>query len=260
MRGSHHFTIGKSHEICQDYAFSSDDFAALSDGCSRVSRADGSLIEAHTDVGARLLVRAAFSFQREKFTGGESALFLKLVAHSADNYRRSLGMGIETLSSTLICLKRQKDVIAVIVAGDGLVAARRKCDKSWTVYTVRFSGPPFYPRYLLDDTHCIVSWRDKCEVRYEHICSSEIYKEFPFIGYFPVDEFDLVAAASDGMFSFTKDGKSVEFNWNFSQRLLDFRRMGGKFMVRHLRGTLEDLEKDGIVNQDDVSMIGLYAD
>lgn len=263
MRGSHHFVIGKSHEICQDYAVSSDLFAALSDGCSRVSNADGSLIEAHTDVGARLLVRAAFSFQNEQFDL-HADHFLKLVIHTADGYRRSLGMGGETLSATLLCLGAQEGGIAAIIAGDGMIAARRRRsdDRSnagdWKVYTSRFLDQPFYPRYMLYRTTSMSSWEAACSIKHEQ--SGLIVHDVPFVQYFPFDEFDLVVAASDGVFSFTKDGKSVDFTWEFIQQLLGFRRMGGKFMVRHLRGILEDLEKDGIVNQDDVSFIGLYAD
>jgi hypothetical protein len=65
---------------------------------------------------------------------------------------------------------------------------------------------------------------------------------------------------SDGAFSFTKNGVPVPFDCDFTLRLLDFRRMGGKFMVRHLRGTLAELEREGIVNQDDISMVALYTE
>jgi len=254
MRSSHHFMIGNSHEVCEDYAFSEGDFAALSDGCSRVSRPDGSLAEAHTDVGARLLVRAAFACRSEPL----GLSFLHTAIRVADAYRRSLQMASETLSATLICLAADDNIVTAAIAGDGMVAARRRDTRKWEVYASRFSGPPFYPRYLLEHGQIEDRWAKESTVTF--LADGTRQHCVPFIYGFPGSFCDLVVAASDGVFSFTERGKPVEFNYDFALRLLDFRRMGGKFMVRHLRGTLENLKKDGLVNQDDISMVGLYID
>jgi hypothetical protein len=75
----------------------------------------------------------------------------------------------------------------------------------------------------------------------------------------PLDKYDLVVGASDGVFSFTSpNGTPVPWNNTLIDHLLDFQGMAGEFMVRHLRGVVGELREEGIVNQDDISMIGVY--
>jgi hypothetical protein len=248
MRGGHHFCIGKSHDVCQDYAASSDEFAALSDGCSIVKDASGNRIDAHTDVGARLLVRAAFAHS-DLLDQGE---YSTATIHTADGYRRQLGMSVDCLSATLLALKGDDTFIDAFVVGDGAVFGRQR-NGTWTGWRYEFDGPPYYLRYTLSGTTPFNA-RLTSLGGYSVVHDLKAYRQS-----FPLVYYDLVVAMSDGAFSFTKNGKSVPFDKDFALRLLDFRRMGGKFMVRHLRGTLAELEREGIVNQDDISMVALYA-
>ena len=248
LRSSHHFMIGKSHDVCEDYAASSDTFAALSDGCSIVKDSTGNRIDAHTDVGARLLVQAAFAH------GDLLDVFDYATAtiYTADGYRRQLGMSVDCLSATLLALKADVEYIHAFVVGDGAVFGRQR-NGTWTGWWYEFDGPPDYLRYKLSDTLPFKVRMTNLDGRSE-VCDFPCYRQI-----FSIVEYDLVVAMSDGAFSFTKNGKSVPFDKDFAMRLLDFRRMGGKFMVRHLRGTLAELECEGIVNQDDISMVALYA-
>lgn len=248
MRGGHHFIIGKSHDVCEDYAASCDTFAALSDGCSIVKDQDGNRIEAHTDVGSRLLVRAAFAHRWNVFEE-----FPDPTIKTADRFRRELLLGEAALSATLLCLRAEHGVVRAFICGDGAVFGRHRTE-GWVGWSYNFDGPPYYLRYRLCDGPMLSVTASSLTGQQERYNADPIRQLV-----FGLPDYDLVAAMSDGVFSFTKNGVSVPFDRDFALRLLDFRRMGGKFMVRHLRGTLAELERDGIVNQDDVSMVALYA-
>ena len=110
MRSSHHYMIGKSHDYCEDYAASCDTFAALSDGCSVVKDQDGNRVEAHTDVGARLFVWAAFANRWNVFEE-----FPEPTLKTADRFRKELLMSEATLSATLFCLRAEHGIIRAFI-------------------------------------------------------------------------------------------------------------------------------------------------
>jgi hypothetical protein len=250
MRSSHHFVIGKSHEVCQDYCASCEGFAALSDGCSVVKDRDGKQIEAHTDVGARLLVHAAIHHRRLL---GFSEMAYQ-ATQRAFEHAVLLGTGINSVSATLIVLRASARGLAGCIIGDGVLACRNKTSKQWSVYASHYDPAPYYPRYIVSGSDFNPTLSVEVviggDAGYGSL-SNHIKLLWPH-------DSDMIVAMSDGAFSFTKNGASVPFDEELALRLLDFRRMGGKFMVRHLRGVLKELEQDGIVNQDDLSMIALY--
>jgi len=265
MRGGSHFVMGHSHSVCEDYAASTDTFAALSDGCSVVKDEEGNRIDPHTDIGARLLVCAAMKLQKTD-PGGLTA---KIVVHGANDARRLLNLPEETLSATLLMLTDMKGYILAEICGDGAVAARVAGTSQWCISTVLYQSRPFYPRYLLSD-HGVGDFQqstgglftvnttnpDGSECTQASSVRQRAWSTFQY----ETLRYDLVVAMSDGAFSFTQDGRSVTFDQTLAGRLLDFRRMKGDFMVRHLRGVLKELAQDGIVSQDDLSMIALYED
>lgn len=263
----HHFAIGHQHSVCEDYAASREGFAALADGCSTVLDAEGKPIQAHTDIGARLLVRAAFRNCDER----DPSMLVQFAVHTADEYRRSLELSVDTLSATLLGLRDDGDVLTAFVSGDGLVAAR-SCGK-WQCFAHQYHPRPFYPRY------CLLPRSDgqSCD-RGLDLTVDDVFQDSANFGYvggavgggdfdpcqvsvyhFPKSDCDFVLAMSDGAFSFLKDGVPY---WGpaLASQLLDFRRMKGRFVLRNLSGVLRELAAKGIVHQDDISMIALYED
>lgn len=250
MRSSHHYVIGKSHEVCQDYCASCEGFAALSDGCSVVKDRDGKQVEAHTDVGARLLVHAAI---HHRHVSAFSEIQLLSVQRACEQ-ALLLGTGTDSVSATLAILKSSERNLASCIIGDGVLACRNRESKQWSVYANHYDPAPYYPRYLISGIDFNPALNVDLVTGYDvglgsiSNCCQILWAQHS----------DMIVAMSDGAFSFTKNGASVPFDKELALRLLDFRRMGGKFMVRHLRGVLKELEQDGIVNQDDLSMIALY--
>ena len=242
MRSSSHFVIGHSHDVCQDYAMHDGSFAALSDGCSRVYR-DEKLFDAHTEIGAMITVRSLFETR-----GNYQAIV-------ANQMREELGIEPECLCATAGSVCQDGETFVAKLIGDGMIAARfrkpRKPHGAWRIWRYDYTDNPYYPAYGESMTESpletdLSSGDQDVAPRYVH--SS-----------FPICIFDMAVVASDGVFSFTKDGKSVPFDLEFASRFLEFRSMGGNFMLRHLRGVLNELAAEDIVHQDDISMIALYA-
>lgn len=240
-----HYIMGCSHKVCQDYATTGNGVAALSDGCSIVLGQDGKQVVAHTDVGARLLVHSVIS--------GPLPLSVDLAVNRAEACGCVLRLPRYTMSATLLSISATGGSFDVVCAGDGVIAART-IDGKWAVYAVTFNPIPCYPIY---------------SAKQREECGSPIVTRIDIDGDTYCDVFpivrtfygcDLVVCMSDGALSFTKDGCQVPFDMAFASRLLDFRRMKGRFVLRHLTGIIRDLAAEGIVNQDDISMIAIHDD
>jgi len=263
-RFDHHYAIGSGHSVCQDYASSCKDFAALSDGCSRVYNAAGKLFEAHTDIGARLLVRAAMRHSHL----AEMQLLARLVVATADEARRLLTLPRETLSATLGWVRQQCcGYIDACLSGDGVIAGRTKI-KEWHVYAIYSETdgkpmPPYYPCYIdaVSRDQYLATTRvlrigENAPPLYcysgDGLCN---FRQVAFNS-----DYDLVVVMSDGAFSFTKDRQPITLDIDFVGKLLDFRNMTGRFVERNFRGVLGEFARDGITHYDDISMIACYRD
>ena len=276
----HIFRMGQSHEVCEDYAASFDEPACviLGDGCSVCRGNDGKPVEAHTDFGSRLLVRAAWDVIKEQ---PHDLKYLHLLTlQKAAMWAKMLGFGRETLSSTLLCAQVQEgprgaDLVTTI-CGDGVVAVHR-CgdDPAWFVFEYTFDpSPPYYVRYELNsaDRRLFLIDAPRCMLlrytlggnggdwgRGERV--PDLYCEQPS-PYFnnachPCDDFDMVAIFSDGIQSFTQkvDGnpKAVPAK-EILPSLLAFKNTNGEFVKRRAKRALADFASNGIHHQDDFSM------
>lgn len=143
------FAIGRTHRVCQDYAVAGggDDgasaFVLLADGCS--SSPD-------SDIGARLLVKAA-----QGLLPGPSAGDAEWeAAHDAALRRatlaaQTLGLRPNCLDATLLTITASAGAFAVNCCGDGVVALGRS-DGGLEVYAVSYAASyPDYLSYRLDD-------------------------------------------------------------------------------------------------------------
>lgn len=256
IRSDSHFMIGHSHTVCEDYSANLGGFAALADGCSAVMDDNGVRMEAHTDIGARLLVRSAFHHAH-----AASELFGTLAIHTADSYRRQLDLPLHTLSATLGCVRLVDHCLECRLFGDGVVAARDRSSKAWAWSVASFGGhPPRYLRYELRDNDLATYEADHGSMfGIESNWLQSGPREYPYRIFCNRHTYDMAIIMSDGATSFTCDSRPVPFV-KLADRLFDFRRMKGRFVLRQLAGITKDLAKEGIVHQDDISMIALYDD
>jgi hypothetical protein len=148
------FKIGKTHNICEDYAYADTRtaIAVVSDGCS------GS---PDTDFGSRLLVRSTVNFYRQHDTFDKIGIIWK-----ADSMATQIGLSHMSLDATLLCAschlgpdEPYKPAPTIDcrtwVRGDGVVVVRRR-DGFITVYNFEYrSGMPNYLSYACSNYSCI---------------------------------------------------------------------------------------------------------
>ncbi len=207
------FTIGKTHRVCQDYAVAGQRggegegaFVLLADGCS--SSPD-------SDIGARLLVKAA-----QRLVPGPSAAPADWdAAHDAAIHRaveavRTLGLRPDCLDATLLTVTAAGGVFTACCYGDGVVALGRR-DGRIEVHAVSYAAScPNYPSYRLnsdrraqweaqpDNEKRVTRWTLGADgVTDKTTCLSRRDYEL-FKG--TADEYRFAAVLSDGIQSFTE--------------------------------------------------------
>jgi len=230
MTADAYFAIGRTHDVCQDYALASDDvpktWALVSDGCSSSPA---------SDIGARLLGRAAaHALERGRLAPTQ-------VIAKAARMVDALGMARSCLDATLAWVVRDEGITTATIIGDGVVAARR-CDggiDAWVV-TDR-DGAPAYPSYLLDrerlgdylsqhGRRIVKRYRDGVlvDVGHEHLRAA------PYSLQLTLEAHPVVVVLSDGVTSFQKDGEPVAVT-EVLERLLAVKTSRGRFMARRCR-------------------------
>lgn len=109
-----YFTIGSSHEICQDYATHQPEIIILSDGCSSVK---------NSDIGSRLLV-----FQTLKFFNANNYVEpsdIKTIIQSVVDIACDLGINLDCIHATLLLAYKIENIIKVICCGDGHITTKK---------------------------------------------------------------------------------------------------------------------------------------
>lgn len=261
------FAIGRTHRVCQDYAIAVTEderaFVLLADGCS--SSPD-------SDIGARLLVKAA-----QPFLPGPSAADPEWEAAQDAALRRaaqaaqSLDLRPECLDATLLTITASGGAFAVCCCGDGVVALGRQ-DGGLEVYAVSYAASyPDYPSYRLDDGRReqwqaqpgnekrITHWTLGADgVTSETLCPRRHACE-TWTG--TADEYRFAAVLSDGIQSFTE---TCETDTSRSPRpvplaellpaLLAFKGSRGQFVQRRAAAFFKDCQARRRLHGDDFSL------
>lgn len=241
MHADAHFVIGRDHRVCEDFAGIGPAVAALSDGCSTTPE---------TDLGARLLVRAAIRAIRP---GGDSGRGpLKALAPAlvpalvpALKHAHAIGAPIDCLDGTLLQIEACADAFEVSAVGDGFVAARLR-DGGWRYWWIEYpSGAPLYVSYLLEPPRraaWVAAFGKQREVRCWDGAAWQPAQEGP--GGHPdhpwqlrldIEAYDLALVFSDGVASARiETGERVPPELVL-QRLTAFKGTAGRFATRRLR-------------------------
>lgn len=140
------FAIGKTHRVCQDYAVSGGGaegeiaFVLLADGCS--SSPD-------SDIGARLLVKAAQCLLPDP-TAADWDAYHDAAIRRAAGAARSLDLRPDCLDATLLTVTASGGAFTACCCGDGVVVLGRQ-DGRLEVHAVSYAASyPGYPSYRLD--------------------------------------------------------------------------------------------------------------
>lgn len=252
------FALGSSHRVCQDYAVASPqgDYVILSDGCSSVP---------DTDIGARLLVKAA-----QAYIGLENSQ--ALLAHAvarAEACTRALGLSRSCLAATLLVARKQENVIQTLVAGDGVIMARRRQDGAIFIYAYTCEpNAPFYLYYTLDDELRDLHrgrFGDARKGMFTHYSDAKTStrewtesSDFTVGPSFPLADFDLTALVSDGAASVSSSCGPVPLE-EIVREFVSFKTLKGEFVRRRLRRAFELFRQRGWTCFDDIS-VAVIAD
>ena len=257
------FTIGKTHDVCQDYARArfvgegdrKDILVGISDGCS------GS---PDTDFGARLLTAAAFEcYHRFGELKDEWIIWRALNCvppHIASS----------CLDATLLMATWTDDgCVRTHCIGDGYFAFKLK-DGRLLVHELDHAGAPGYLSYKLDQSRCTrymkefgntFRWRLSADGKL--VMDAEYAKFVPGPAQFFGNEQDAcdveaVAVFSDGVASFLDaDFKPVPA-LDVIGKVMDIKSYTGEFVRRRCKFFLtKECPKLGWTHSDDFSMAAI---
>lgn len=269
MNADSAFRMGSTHEVCQDYAAADacgacGPYAVLADGCS--SSPD-------TDVGARLLVKAAERLLRE--SGGPHANSLAELhaeaARIALSWAALLGLRPQAIDATLLTAHLHGGELVVGCSGDGVVCLQTT-EGALDAYVVSYpQGYPVYPAYAhqparlraLADTGLLSK-----EVTHLRADSTEgplrparVSEGGALTEVFAVRvaDYRFVTLLSDGLHSFLRPGTAESIPAESAlPELVNYKNTRGAFVGRRMQGFLKACRRKGWRHADDLSLAALY--
>jgi hypothetical protein len=289
LNADRYFYIGKTHDVCEDFAVAgsippdpNNAYAILCDGCS--SSKD-------TDIGARLLVKAAerLLLPRLSLTTGSPP---RTEIDRAREVCFDLNLNSSCLDATLLKItaldtgKHCKWNASCI--GDGAIIKIRNDNKIEITDIEYKSGAPYYLSYKLDRERekdyiktyslerAVTKWifDPACNFDEDNIAtkiSNPIidYNDKPYVeeGFFDDSEdgYHSILITSDGIHSFQQkiitDISAVNSQIGIERilpKLLDFKGYHGQFVARRMKRFMKDSAKWNWSNLDDLSMAGVH--
>jgi hypothetical protein len=273
MNADSTFIIGATHSVCQDYAVARESsargtYAILSDGCST---------SPDTDIGARLLVKAAERILHSRREVEPSSLH-ESAAACALAWSNSLHLTPQAVDATLLTAHLNLNELIVMCSGDGVVAGELT-DGSLDVYAISYpSGYPLYPAYLQQPER-LEAFRSSGatrEIRYFRSTSIAALAQpvsttandtSTQVFTFSTSVYKYVALISDGIHSFfntrqTITGQRVEplSMTEMLRELLAFKTLHGAFVARRVKKFLKDCRANGRQHADDLSLAVIHLE
>lgn len=254
----HYYTIGKTHRVCEDFAIQGNNptpFLVLSDGCSGSD---------NTEIGARVLTLSTKKIlEKTEYWPIDYINFGSQLINTAWEVVRKMQLPGSVLDATVMLAFLHQDQIRVYVYGDGCLFFKDQAGNLGTIEISFTHNAPYYLTY----------WYDKARQReYAKYGSTpllvkdsrqEKFELQPFqtelVFSFPLQEFQLVAIASDGAAQCVDINKRRKLPLDeVAANLLTFSNFTDEFVKRHAENTLELYARQGIYPADDLS-IGVFA-
>lgn len=281
------FVIGKTHQVCQDYAIAGQShdkfYIAVSDGCSSAK---------DTDMGSRLLVHAMMHEWHGKDETPEEMCMVcseGVIPHyvpthmfraydRAMSWSKIIGLDEDAMLATLLTCRVEDNDFLVHVAGDGVVVARRK-DGGVIVTDFDYpSNAPFYLAYFAS-----AKWRSQymknfgaslnitkynlhCDTEVPLVESSNVTDMSPKVLRYPLDQYDMVMLFTDGVRTFYEN---VKTQTSLTQKAIpylkvieeitEFKNYTGGFVQRRLKRALGVFESRGWHHADDISFAAIHG-
>jgi len=270
MNADHFFSIGDTHEVCQDFALSGVrgdnlSYAIICDGCSSSEA---------VDFGARALAYAARDLivnQTPLFLTGDAKAVGRVIVDKA-SIIGTLTVPPRCLDATLlaICAQKLSDSffrVRVLMYGDGVFIRRSPLDGSVNTYHVEYqtvpplpSGAPFYLSYLLNSER-LESYRESCnapKILTQNINGvvqkTEVAFDEPMSFDYPhLSATDQLMVTSDGIGSF-KNAVAESLSYTqFVDLFSVYKNTNGTYLQRRMKAMKRQLVVDKWVHDDDIS-------
>ncbi len=272
----HHFHIGKAHlnsgKPCQDYAFSGVQgglaYAIVSDGCSTGG---------DTDLGARLITRAAASaihdhwFSKKYILGEMVTQNISLRQHILFGGARDiLRLEFKDLLATCmyICITPTGGIVHLV--GDGVVAIKYRDGRAEFFRYDWNNNTPLYPAYREDSYESFINAHGgdiESRVLKEEIWGMDPENELAHLG---IKEYTLNTALEGSTISFNPQELStaIDFIAIFSDgatqvdgmdwkeavlQLIAFKNIKGDFAKRRMKRFIKESQKTGKGPIDDIA-------
>ncbi len=276
------FSIGTTHEVCQDYALSGEFSVTIADGCS------GSIL---SDFGSRVL----------SVTAMNKMLDLKSL-HDLDETElillsrpsiKVLNLPHECLDATLLCAARIDDAAEAICYGDGVIAVKLE-NKNILVISIEYTDSyPFYINYLFDTTGRYKNWKEyhnkrrvvfsvikengeveiinkNCDsttrLRYDNNEEGIMRLSDHRVMIETISpEVESITILSDGVQSFyqtitsgtSKHNEKVSYH-DVLKELLSFKNYTGRFVQRRMNKFIKTCRRNDWNHSDDISIATIY--
>ncbi len=253
-----HYSMGKTHLVCQDYAWHGQEPAPsviLADGCS--SSPD-------TDMGARLLVLNARQllprFLAAAGDVGRHWRLGRLIVARSLRQARALGLDDSAVDATLMVAFFKRDQVYVHLYGDGCVLARRADGSLWAMRVNYACNSPYYLSYLASPERRLCYQQAVGDsAQSVHILDDDGLAfqrrayDHPLLLQMAVDEFQVLAVATDGVDSLihADNGDRLDLR-AVAKEFMAFANPNGAFVKRRLRRALQCYARQDIHNSDDI--------
>lgn len=279
------FTIGKSHQVCEDFAITKqiDDklFGVLCDGCSSSPL---------TDVGARLLALTSMDLMLQGNKKGYRNYFLPSRTETCSSFYTDVKFKLKdllfhnkflqnnNLDATVFSMQYvpAEKKVHIYTVGDGFVVAKHKT-LGTAIYSITY--PTGYPRYLSYELDA--NRKKEYEKQDQGAELAECwYPSFSFFEELKINKliiekekrltfdfqfdknFEWISIFSDGVDSFREKQENGTFKkvhyTEVIKELTAFKSYKGEFVKRRFNRFVKDCEKRGWLHDDDVSMSTIY--
>ena len=262
---------GDSHKICEDYGRANNaapgfPFTIVCDGCSDERSPD-------VDFGARLLTKSVENFILVH-VGVKNADIVNPAIAQAAAQAKGLGLNPQCLDCTLMIARVVKDgdkpVVQVDCWGDGSIIAIRK-DGTMEVFEITYpAGYPFYPNYLTDASRMVNFAKVGEKVIHAFTIApdgkttalpDEVSQIPDTHRTFDIAAYNYVAVTSDGIESFSADGKAGRTPQpaiEMAKGLGGFKNSSGQFVQRRFNAFMKDARSKNISHHDDITVGAIY--
>jgi hypothetical protein len=276
MHADSAFRMGSTHAVCQDYAVAGACASAQSADCAEapchpyVILSDGCSSSPDTDIGARLLVKAAERLLRESGATSASGLASLHVgaARLALSWAEMLGLPPQAVDATLLTAHLDGGELTVGCSGDGVVCLQT-AEGALDVYSVNYpDGYPVYPAYAHQPARlralaesgraCKKLTRLRGDSAGERLRQVDVSDGDAVTEVFAVmaDGYRFAALFSDGVHSFLH-AEAVPLE-SVLPELVSFRNTRGAFAGRRMNMFLKDCQRKGWRHADDLSLAALH--